>query len=163
MTTMELPTHDAAQAEVDRLHEQHNEWTDRRAALVAELEATRHAAGADALAGKSTAEIAERITRLQTEVQIADRALQALDTKIDEAKRVTRYARIADERAQAAQMREQAAAIRAEAEPLLLELERIEGVRPEFGRNARSVQLEFAADRWEIGAEHQQFQLENPR
>ena len=111
MSTMEFPTHDAAQAEVDRLHEQHNEWTQRRAALAAELEATRHAAGADALAGKSTAEIAERITRMQTEAQIAERALQALDTKIDEAKRVTRHARIADERQHAAQLREQAAAI----------------------------------------------------
>ncbi len=120
-------------------------------------------AGEQALAGDSTAEIADRITRMQTEAQIADRALQALDTKIEEAKRVTRHARIADERARAAQLREQAAAIRAEAEPLLLELEKLEGVRPEFGRAARSVQLKFAADRWEIGAEYQQFRLENPQ
>ena len=162
MSTMEL-THDAALAEVTRLLEQQREWTRKRDQLGTDLAMLQAHAGEQALAGDSTAEIADRITRMQTEAQIADRALQALDTKIGEAKRVTRIARIADERARAAQMREQAAAIRAEVEPLLLELERIEGVRPEFGRNARSVQLEFAADRWENGADYQQFQLENPR
>ncbi len=161
MSTMEL-THDAAQAEVDRLHEQHNEWTHRRAALAAELEATRYAAGADALAGKSTAEIAERITRLQTETQIADRALQVLDTKLDEAKRLTRHARIADDRARAVQLREEAAAIRAEAEPHLAALERIESVRPNLGRS-RSQQLEDHAYRLELNAEELEFRMRNPR
>ncbi len=161
MSTMEL-THDAAQAEVTRLLEQQREWTRKREQLGADLALLQGHAGEQALAGDSTAEIADRITRMQTEVQIADRALQALDTKIDEAKRVTRHARIADERARAAQLREQAAAIRAEAEPHMAALERIEGVRPMLGR-CKSQLLEEKAHRFDLGAEYQQFQLENPR
>ena len=158
MTSMEL-THDAAQAEVTRLLEQQREWTRKRQQLETDLAMLQALAGEQALAGDSTAEIADQITRLQTEAQIADRALQALDTKIDEAKRVTRHARIADNRTQAAQLREQAAAIRAEAEPHMAALERIEGVRPEFGR-CTSQLLEEEADRFDMSVSYLEFQLE---
>ena len=160
MSTMEL-THDAAQAEVTRLLAQQREWTRKREQLETDLALVQAHAGEQALAGVDTGDIADRIARLQTEAQIADRALQALDTKIDEAKRVTRHARIADERQHAAQLREQAAAIRAEAEPHMAALERIEGVRPEFGR-CTSQLLEEEADRYEIGAEHLEFRMEHP-
>ena len=161
MTTMEL-THDAAQAEVTRLLAQQREWTQKREQLETDLALLQAHAGEQALAGVDTGDIADRIARLQTEAQIADRALQVLDTKLSEAKRVTRHARIADNRTQAAQLREQAAAIRAEAEPHMAALERIEGVRPEFGR-CTSQLLEEEADRFDMSVSYLEFQLEHPR
>ena len=69
-----------------------------------------------------------------------------IERQADEQRREERIQRIADYKAQAAQLREQAAAIRAAAEPLLLELEKLEGVRPMWGRS-RSIALEEQAHR----------------
>ena len=161
MTTMEL-TLDTAEAEMARLQEQQRTWTEKRAQLGTTLDALHAQAGEKALAGTSTTDIAERIARMGTEVQIADRALHALDTKIQEAKRAAQRARIADYQVQAAQLREQAATIRAQAAPLLDEIEKIEGVRPTLV-GARSQRLEEQAHRLELGAEELAFRLEHPR
>ena len=161
MTTMDL-TLEAAEADLDALQAQQRTWTERRAQLAADLDALHAQAGEQALAGTSTTEIAERLARLGTEGQIADRAVQALDTKIQEATRAAQRARIADYQVQAAQLREQAAHLRAEAEPHLVALERIEGVRPALER-ARSQRLEEQAHRLELGAEELAFRLEHPR
>ncbi len=42
---LEIPTYEAAQAEVDRLAAQQTEWIEKRAALVQDLEAQRTSAG----------------------------------------------------------------------------------------------------------------------
>ncbi len=87
---------------------------------------------------------------------------QVLERQATEQRRLDLIKRIADETAQVAQLREQAAAIRAEVEPLLLEIERIEGVRPTLA-GARSQHLEAQAYRWELHVEELEFRLRNPR
>ena len=158
MTTMEL-TYDAAQAETQRLVEQRQSWTDKRAALQTSLEATHARAGDAALAGTSTAKIAEQIGRTQMELQIAERALQALEVKEHEAKRSAQRARIAELRTQAAEKRAQAVAVSAKAAPHMDALFRIEGVRPFFERS-RSCDLELEADRIDRSIEWLESRLE---
>lgn len=159
---MEL-TYEAAQAETQRLAEQRQSLTDKHAALQASLEATQASAGEAVLAGTSTTKIVEQIGRMQTELQITERALQALGLKEHEARQREQRARIADLRRQAVENREQAAAIRAEAEPYLAALERIEGVRPELGQYARSERLEYQAHRIDLNTEELAFRMEPPR
>ncbi len=158
MTTVEL-TYEAAQAETARLAEEQGRWTEKRAQLAADLDALQARAGADALAGTSTTTIAERIRGMETEVQIADRALQAIDLQQHEAGQVAQRARIAELRAQAAAKREQAAAISAEAEPHLAALERIEGTRPYF-EQSRSLALHREADHIDRSIEWLESRLE---
>ncbi len=155
-------TLEAAEAETARLQAQQRTWTERRAQLAADLDALHAQAGEQALAGTSTTALAERLARLGTEGQIADRALHALDTKIQEATRAAQRARIADHARQAAQLREQAATIRAQAAPLLDEIEKLEGVRPTLA-DARSQRLEQQAYRLDLNTEELAFRLEHTR
>ncbi len=152
-------TLEAAEAETARLQAQQRTWTERRAQLAADLDALHAQAGEQALAGTSTTEIAERIARMGTEVQIADRALQALDLKIQDATRAAQRARIADLRAQASAKRQAAAAISMEAALHLEALERIEGTRPTFAQ-ARSLGLHHEADRIDRSIEWLESRLE---
>lgn len=144
--TTDALTYEAALARVADVEAQQQHWTERRELVRAELETLQAQAGAAALAGTSTSTLATRISRLQTQQQIVERAIAALGAQHQAAHQVAQQARIAELRQEVAAKQAAAAAVLREAAPHLDALERIEGVRPYFERS-RSLALEQEADR----------------
>ncbi len=125
---MTTPYEDAL-AEIERLHQQVQQWGDKRAALVRSLAELEDNAGRAALAGESTATLADEMSRLQSEIRIVEQALVALEAQQQQADIAARLARIVESRQQALAAFQEAAAVRAQVQPQLDAIEAIEGVR----------------------------------
>ena len=157
MTTMDL-TLEAAEAETARLQESQQQWTDKRAVLVQALTELEANAGQAALAGESTATLADQISRLHSEIRIAEQAIAALAGQQQQAEQAVQLARIVDERKRALERFQAAAALRDQAEPHLRALEDVEGVR--FSHpHPRSARIEQEGYRWLYHANEQAFRL----
>ena len=155
---MTTTPYDDALAAVERLQEHQQQWTDKRAVLVQALTELEANAGQAALAGESTATLADQLSRLQSEIRIAEQALAALAGQQQQADQAVQLARIVDERQRALERFQAAAALREQAEPHLQALEEVEGVR--FSHpHPRSARLEQEGYRWLYHAEEQAFRL----
>jgi hypothetical protein len=158
MTAMEVMTYDETQAQTALLEGQRQTWIDKRAVLQAELEQLQTGAGEAALAGTSTGKLAERIGRVEMEIQIAGRALQAAEGKLKEMKRAESLAYTEHLRQRAVELRQQAAALHMECEPHLEALHRLQGVRVWF-EAGREVDLTNEAYRIERDVEERELRL----
>ncbi len=137
-------TYEAAQAEGERLHAQHAAWRDKRAQLVRAQADLRASAGQAALAGTSTAKLADQSTRLDAEIRIADEVLAQLVAQQATATVAAQLARIADLRQQVVDTLAQRAPLAAQIQPHLDALEQITGLR--YGHvHAPIAQLEDTA------------------
>ncbi len=153
-----MPTYEEALAEVERLQQQQQEWIAKRAALEQSLAELEGNAGQAALAGESTATLADEMSRLQSQIRIAAQALVALEAQQQQADVAAQLARIVETRQQALERFQEAAALRAQVQPHLDAIEAIEGVRY-YHHNPRSARLEQQADRELVHAEYLAFRL----
>jgi hypothetical protein len=122
-------SYEQAEAHVEELTAKRESWALKQTQLVNARTDLQRSAGAAALQGTPTAKIADQMTRLGAEIDIATSVLSTLETQIAAAQVEVHLARIADERTKVVAEFEQAAAVVAKAKPHIDALEQIEGVR----------------------------------
>ena len=109
--TIDRPTPLAAQAELDRITTQQEEWTAKRAILSGQLARTEAGAAAAALQGTGTAKLAADIARAREEIRIAAGALALLTTQHEGATYALRLAEQAERRERYAALEAEGAAL----------------------------------------------------
>jgi hypothetical protein len=124
-----MATHDDVQTRPAALQEKRASWVQKQQQLANAREAMQRNAGAAALEGTPTAKIADQLSRITSEIEIAGQALAVVDGQIAAAELDARVARIGDLRAQIAMKLEEAAALEAAIKPHLDAIEQITGLR----------------------------------
>ena len=135
----------AAHNEVTRLTTQQQSWTEKRAQLVRTIAEVKANAGVSALAGTSTAKMADQLSRLHAELQIADQALGILEQQQGAAQNTARLARIRETQQQEIELYRQAAELDEQIKPHLDAIEALTGNRY-YHQNSRSLNLYIQAN-----------------
>ncbi len=148
----------AALDEVTRLTTEQQSWTEKRTQLVRTIADVKANAGVSALAGTSTAKMADQLSRLHAEVEITDQALATLASQMEHAKAAVTLARIDDTRRRVVELSHEAQAAVAAAKPHLDALEVLEGVRY-FHPHSKVARLELDLNRQMLFAEHLEHRL----
>jgi hypothetical protein len=118
-----------AEAHVEELTTKRESWVQKQAQFVSARADLQRNAGAAALEGTPTAKIADQLSRITSEIDIAGQALAALDQQIAAAEVETRVARINDTRAQAVAAIEKHTHIFEAAQPHIDALYDLTGIR----------------------------------
>ena len=140
-------SHEQAEAHVEELTTKRESWAQKQAQLVSARADLQRNAGAAALEGTPTAKIADQLSRITSEIDIAGQALAAIDAQIAAAEIETRVARILDQRAKVAAMLQEAYASEEAIKPHLDAIEKLTGLR--YGHmQSRAVSLIQNATRY---------------
>lgn len=124
-----MTTYDEAQAALDALEAKQTSWEQKRDQIAAARNDLQRSAGAMALEGGNTGKIADQLSRLTSEYEIATSALATLDTQVAAARIDASLARIADERAKAVAVLQEGAEKEAAIKPHLDAIEALTGLR----------------------------------
>lgn len=122
-------SYEQAEAHVAELTAKRESWAQKQTQLVNARADLQRSAGAAALEGTPTAKIADQMTRLGAEIDIATSALATLDTQIAAAKLEASLARILDQRVKVVTVLQEGAEKEAAIAPLLDQIEALTGLR----------------------------------